>query len=202
MIQYISTNWLEIIGAVLSLLYLYLSINEKPTLWIFGFFSSALYIAVFFDSKLYADVSLQCYYLGVSIFGWLNWTTKKTTNKTQSPTQLKMGKIESTREWILYIVATLLIYLFYLLILKNLTDTDVPYADSAIGALSIIATWMLAKKKIENWILWIVTDALGAALYYYKGLHITTILFIIYTTMAYIGYKKWQKTLQEQENKQ
>lgn len=200
MTQYFLDNWLEMTGAVLSLLYLFFSINEKSALWLFGFLSSALYIAVFFDARLYADVSLQCYYLGVSIFGWINWTRKR-PDTTHTNTQLQVSKIIGTKKWTTYALATLLIYLIYLMVLLHLTDTDVPYADSIVGALSVIATWMLAKKKIENWLIWIAVDAFAAALYFYKGLHITAGLFIIYTVMAYIGYRKWQKTLLQQTNK-
>ena len=192
MTEYLFQNWVEIAGAVLSVIYLYLSIREKSALWIFGFISSLLYIFVFFESKLYADMSLSFYYLGVSIFGWITWQQK--TTQLQN-TKLHITRISGKKQLLQYVLGTLIAYLAYYLILQYLTDSTIPAADSVVGALSVIATWMLAKKKIENWLIWIVVDAFAAGLYFYKELYPTAILFVIYTVMAVVGYKQWKKTL-------
>lgn len=192
MTEYFFQNWVEIAGAVLSVIYLYLSIREKSALWIFGFISSLLYIFVFFESKLYADMSLSFYYLGVSIFGWITWQQK--TTQLQD-TKLHITRISGKKQLLQYVLGTLIAYLAYYLILQYLTDSTIPAADSVVGALSVIATWMLAKKKIENWLIWIVVDAFAAGLYFYKELYPTAILFVIYTVMAVVGYKQWKKTL-------
>ena len=192
MTEYFFQNWVEIAGAVLSVIYLYLSIREKSALWIFGFISSLLYIFVFFESKLYADMSLSFYYLGVSIFGWITWQQK--TTQLQD-TKLHITRISGKKQLLHYVLGTLIAYLAYYLILQYLTDSTIPAADSVVGALSVIATWMLAKKKIENWLIWIVVDAFAAGLYFYKELYPTAILFVIYTVMAVVGYKQWKKTL-------
>ena len=189
--DYITENWVEIAGAVLSLLYLYLSIREKSALWIFGFISSLLYIFVFFESKLYADMSLNFYYLGVSIYGWINWHRKIGQFKDSG---LHITRISGKEQILSYLFGTIFVYLAYYLVLEFLTDSTIPVADSVVGALSVIATWMLARKKIENWLVWIVVDAFAAGLYLYKGLYPTTILFIIYTIMAVVGYYQWKKT--------
>lgn len=189
--DYITENWVEIAGAVLSLLYLYLSIREKSALWIFGFISSVLYIFVFFESKLYADMSLNFYYLGVSIYGWINWHRKIGQFKDSG---LHITRISGKEQILSYLFGTIFVYLAYYLVLELLTDSTIPVADSVVGALSVIATWMLARKKIENWLVWIVVDAFAAGLYFYKGLYPTTILFIIYTIMAVVGYYQWKKT--------
>ena len=192
MTEYLFQNWVEIAGAVLSVIYLYLSIREKSALWIFGFISSLLYIFVFFESKLYADMSLSFYYLGVSIFGWITWQQK--TTQLQD-TKLHITRISGKKQLLQYVLGTLIAYLAYYLILQYLTDSTIPAADSVVGALSVIATWMLAKKKIENWLIWIVVDAFAAGLYFYKELYPTAILFVNYTVMAVVGYKQWKKTL-------
>lgn len=188
-VTYIQTNWIEIVGAVLSLIYLYLSINQKVSLWFFGIISSLFYIVVFFQSKLYADMSLQLYYVLISIYGWINWKTDRGTSNNLSATRA------SKRLWLNLIAVTLFIYFIYYLILTNFTDSTIPKADSLVGALSIIGTWMLARKYIENWIIWIVTDGLCIGLYLYKSLYPTAILFVIYTLMSVDGYWQWRKTL-------
>lgn len=188
--EYFINNWVEVVGAILSLIYLYLSIREKSALWVFGFLSSALYIFVFFESKLYADMSLNFYYLGVSIYGWINWHRK--TGK-EDDSVLPVTWITGKKQISEYVIGILAVYLAYYLVLEFLTDSPIPVADSIVGALSIIATWMLAKKKIENWLVWIVVDAFAAGLYFYKGLYPTAVLFIVYTIMAGVGYYQWKK---------
>ena len=161
MYNYLISNWVEITGTVLSLVYLYLSVKQNVWLWIFGFASSALYIAVFFQSKFYADMSLQVYYLVVSVYGFLHWT----------------------------------IWAVYYFVLSNFTDSDVAFPDSVTTALSIVATWMLARKILEHWLIWIFVDAFSALLYWHKELYFTMGLFAVYTIMAIVGYLRWRKDL-------
>lgn len=185
---YCQQNWIEIAGSILSLIYVYLSIKQKISLWIFGFLCSSLYVVVFWQNKFYADMSLQFYYLAVSVYGWINWE-----KGTQSPEHELPIRKTSLKEGFILGISALLIYFVYFYILKNFTDSPLPKSDSFTTALSIVATWMLARKMIDNWILWIIIDAVSASLYFYKEMNITAILFVIYTIMAIIGYFKWRK---------
>ena len=192
MINYIQTHWIEIVGAILSLIYLDLSIKQKVSLWFFGIISSVFYIVIFFQTKFYADMSLQFYYVFISIYGWLNWKRGNQGSGEELPTtQL------SKRLLLNLVVATGLIYIVYYLILSKFTDSTIPKADSLVGALSVVGTWMLAKKFIENWLVWIVADALCVGLYIYKGLFPTAILFIVYTVMSVVGYWQWRKRMKK-----
>jgi nicotinamide mononucleotide transporter len=188
MINYIRTNWIEIVGAILSLIYIYLSIKQKVSLWFFGIISSLFYIVIFFQSGFYADMSLQFYYVVISIYGWKLWDNGK-TNANEETAVSKISKII----WLKLIIATVLIYFIYYLILSKFTDSTIPKADSLVGALSIIGTWMLAKKMIENWFVWVIADALCIGLYIYKGLLPTALLFVVYTIMSVVGYSQWKK---------
>jgi len=190
-INYIQTNWIEIVGAILSLIYLYLSIQQKVSLWFFGIVSSMFYIVVFFQTKFYADMSLQFYYVVISIYGWINWKHPKAGKTSELPTT-QMSK----QLWLYLTVATAIIYFIYYFILKNYTDSVIPKSDSLVGALSVVGTWMLARKLIENWLIWIAADALCVGLYIYKELYPTAILFVIYTVMAGVGYWQWKRTIQ------
>jgi len=188
-LEYIKTNWIEIVGAILSLIYLYLSIKQKLSLWFFGIISSLFYIVIFFQTKFYADMSLQFYYVVISIYGWINWKHgDDVAGKEMPAAQL------TKRLFVNLCIATGLIYIIYYFILSRFTDSTIPKADSVVGALSIVGTWMLARKLIENWIVWIVADGLCVGLYFYKGLYPTAILFIIYTLMAAVGYWEWKKS--------
>ena len=192
--SYIYKNWVEIAGVVLSLIYLYLSIKQKVSLWIFGFLSSALYIVLFFRTKFYADMSLQFYYLVISVYGWINWKYGKAdtgnelpATKTNKRLALQLG------------ICSIVIYFIYYLILAKYTDSTIPKADSLVGMLSVIGTWMLARKLIENWLVWIVADGIATGLFFYKGLYLTSALFIVYTIMAIVGYLQWKKSIDTKE---
>lgn len=196
LINYLVDNWIEITGAVLSLIYLYLSIKEKIGLWIFGFLCSAFYIVVFFDSKFYADMSLQVYYLIMSVYGWIHWHRKSNTETSALP----ISQINKN-QYKIYGAAIIVVYAAYYFVLKRFTDSTIPITDSVVGALSVAATWMLAKKKIENWLLWIVADGLAVGLFIYKDLYPTAILFVVYTLMAVSGYFQWRKTMSNEKGK-
>ena len=187
---YLQANWIELLGSVLSIIYLYLSIKQKASLWIFGFLCSALYVVVFFQSKFYADMSLQFYYLGVSVFGWISWKAGKPENRKELPV-----KRTTPLSGVIILLIALILYFVYYFILTGYTDSPLPKADSFTTALSIVATWMLARKMIEHWWLWIIVDSVSAGLYFYKALYPTAILFVIYTIMAIIGYLQWKKSL-------
>jgi nicotinamide mononucleotide transporter len=190
-IAYLQANWIELAGSVLSIIYLYLSIKQRVSLWIFGFLCSLLYAIVFFQSKFYADMSLQFYYLGVSAFGWISWKAGKPENRKELPV-----KRTTPLSGAIILVIALVLYFLYYFILSEYTDSPLPKADAFTTALSIVATWMLARKMIEHWWLWIIVDSVSAGLYFYKALYPTAILFVIYTVMAIIGYRQWKKSLQ------
>lgn len=190
--SWIWANKIEVLGAILGLLYIFFSIRQHIFTWPTGLFTSLLYTVVFFQSGFYADMGLQVYYVAISIYGWYYWLKgdKNEDQKQQVPV------ISMPRQLILKsILATAAIYVFLLFILIRYTDSTVPIMDSLTTALSITATWMLAKKYIEHWLIWIFVDLVSTGLYIYKELWPTVILFLVYTIMAVLGYFEWKKTL-------
>ena len=174
-------------------MYIVLSIQQNISLWLIGFLSSVFYMVVFFNSKLYANMSLQFYYLIMSAYGWYMW--KKNRNIIHEPEK----KLHVTRISKILLIRCTFIGIFLLLILFRILDvfTDSPFPgwDSFTTMLSIIATWMLTRKYIDNWLLWIISDAISVGLYFYMKLYPTTILFFVYTIMAVVGFIEWRKTL-------
>ncbi|SHF83027.1 nicotinamide mononucleotide transporter [Mariniphaga anaerophila] len=189
-------NIIELLGAILGLLYIFFSIRQHILTWPTGLFTSLLYTVVFFQSGFYADMGLQVYYVAISIYGWYFWlkggAKKQVADKAGVPVKRTPKQI-----MVVGLPVTALIYIALVLILTNFTDSTVPYLDSLTTALSITATWMLAKKYIEHWLIWIFVDLLSAGLYVYKGLWPTVVLFIVYTVMAVLGYVEWRKHLSE-----
>ncbi|MEN8228613.1 MAG: nicotinamide riboside transporter PnuC [Bacteroidota bacterium] len=188
MISWLSTHYVEVLGVVFSVLYLLFSIRQNILLWPMGIISAVLYMMVFYQSKFYADMGLNGYYLIISIYGWILWRKPDSS----SGTTLKMSRIKWKLALIL-VVITALLFLVIGVILDRYTDSPIPYWDAFTTAVSFTATWMLARKILEHWILWIVVDAVSMGLYLYRGLYPTLILFAIYTTMAIIGYFEWKK---------
>ena len=193
MTSWISEQYIEILGVLFSLLYLYFSIRQNILLWPMGIISALLYMVVFFRSKFYADMGLNGYYLIVSVYGWIIW--KRGIDHTG--TELPVTRIRLKLALILVLV-TAAAFFGIGLILDRFTDSPIPYWDAFTTALSFTATWMLARKILEHWILWMIVDAVSMGLYLYRGLYPTLVLFAIYTAMAVIGFIQWKKTLQHQ----
>jgi len=188
--DWILSNYQEILGTITSLLYLYFSVNQNKLLWPLGFISSAIYAFVFFQSGIYADMGLQLYYMAISVYGWLLWVDMQ--NNSLGDSQIK--SILKTRYLIIWLsLVTLVIFLFLSRILIHFTNSTVPYFDAFVTALSITATWMLAKKSLEHWLVWILVDIISTGLYFYKEIYITILLYIIYTIFSIVGYVIWLK---------
>jgi len=189
MISWLGAHYVEILGVGFSILYLFFSIKQNILLWPLGIVSALLYMVVFFQSKFYADMGLNGYYVVISIYGWLLWRK----GSGEGGSKRKVSRLGRKNALILLLI-TAVAFAGIGLILDRFTDSPVPYWDAFTTAVSFTATWMLARKILEHWILWIIVDAVSMALYLYRGLYPTLFLFAIYTTMAVIGYMNWLRT--------
>ena len=183
-------NWVEITAAALGLIGIGLQIKQSHWYWLTSILMVSLYIYVFYQSKFYADMSFQFYYLIVSIYGWYLWLKKH--EKSDSGKQYSVNKLNG-KQLTLSILISFVLFIVIYYILKHFTDSPIPIGDAFTTALSITATWLLAKKYIESWLFWIVVDAVSTALYIIKGLYPTAILFSVLTTLAIVGYYEWRK---------
>ncbi|MDP4224612.1 MAG: nicotinamide riboside transporter PnuC, partial [Bacteroidota bacterium] len=166
-----------------------------------GIVTSAVYIVVFFTSKFYADMSLQGYYLVISVLGWYWWvrgTGRRAENGERGAgdgdVKLKVTRLQLKTGVILAVVFIIIFFIIWL-VLSKMTDSPVPAGDAFITSLSIIATWMLARKIYEHWFLWIVVDSVSSALFIIKDLYPTVVLYLIYLVMSFAGLREWRKSL-------
>ena len=195
MLDWIQSNYIEIIGAVTGLVYLYFSVMEKIWLWPVGIITSLFYVVVFYSSQLYADMGLNIYYLTVSIYGWSHWLQRKDNVTHES---IKISTLLAG-DWGIYLVITFFLTLVFASILIfipqkiGLKPSSVPWWDAFLTAGSVVATWMLARKVLEQWLWWIIIDMLSIGIFLYKGLYFTTGLFVANSIMAFIGYLRWKK---------
>jgi len=182
-------------GVIISLIYLYFSVKQIIWLWPFGLLSALFYIWIYFSSGLYADMGLQVYYVGISIYGWYQWTRKETRNSEKPELIVSHIKLNTG---IILLLVFLVLWLIISQLLIRFTNSEVPVMDALTTAGGIVATWMLARKILEHWILWIILDAISIGLYIYKGLFATVVLFTVYTLMAIVGYISWRKELHKE----
>jgi nicotinamide mononucleotide transporter len=189
-----SLHWIEVAGALLGVMYVFLSVKQNILTWLLGLLTSFLYIFVFFDSGFYADMTLQFYYVWISIYGWIIWAKGKPTDhgKEQLPVTITSKKLA-----LVLLIISFILWALIWFILKKFTNSPVPVGDSFITSLSIVATWMLARKKIEHWLVWIVVDIVSLILYIYKGLYPTVVLYAIYSIAAGWGYIEWRKDIKK-----
>ncbi len=195
-IEWITQNYIELIAAALGFLAISLQIKQNIWYWLVSIVMVSMYIYVYIDSKLYADMSLQVYYLVVSFYGWYYWQSggqKKKKDRQEAPV-IRAG----TRLRLILLGISIVLFFLIAWILIRFTDSDVPWWDAFTTALSFVATWMLARKYIENWLVWIVVDATSVGIYIYKGLYPTTVLFAALTILAVVGYYAWLKDLKKE----
>lgn len=194
-------SWVEWVGFFSALIYLYFSVNQKIWLWPMGIMSSLFYMVVFFNTHLYADMALQFYYFIVSILGWVLWRDKQIIEGKK-----KIQIVNTSRKvFVKLFVVFLLLYalLAYLLVwlppILHIASSDLPYWDAFTTAASFVATWMLTKKMIDQWLIWVVVDVVAMGMYIYKELYLTSILFFIYSAFAVWGYFFWLGDLKKEE---
>lgn len=182
-------DWIEVFAAVTGLLYVVLEIRQKRFMWVLGAISSLFFMAVFFSSALYAAMGLQVYYLFVSIYGWKKWGGNNSDPASASEVVVAMKPFPA----FISITISFLSYFIINWILENYTSDPNAELDSVVTVVSMLATYWITKKHIENWILWIFADAVAVYLYVQQGLYATTILYVIYIIAAVAGYIHWRK---------
>lgn len=190
-------SYLEMLAFASGIGYVCLAVRENIACWWVGIVNIFAMTILSYQSRLYADVGLQLVYLWLTIQGLYLW--QKNNKATSSDTILKVSKT-SIYEWKKLIITGLFFWVICIFLLKNYSNTDVAVWDSGVVVLSLVATWQTAHKKIENWIVWVITDLLYIGLYYYKALYLLMLLSVVYCILAVIGFYTWKKKLNNSES--
>jgi nicotinamide mononucleotide transporter len=180
-------TWLEIIAFVLSVATVALNIRVDPLGWPLAIVASLLYMLLFWKSRLYGDAGLQVFFAVVAAWGWWQWL-RGTDAEGHALRVRRLG----ANGRIGIVVAVAVAWPATALFLRRFTDTDVPWWDAFPTAASVVGQWLLGRKYVENWPAWIVVDIVGAALFAYKGLWLTTLLYAIFVVMAAFGWQRWR----------
>ena len=176
----------EWLGVLTALIYVFLATRGHRTCFIFGLISSIIFVEICFSDRLYFDTAINSYYIVMSVVGWINW--KSDSDEVQA---VSIGK----RNFLIYSLIGLGLSAVLGYITNSYTDASLPYIDAFTTVFAVIATWMLVRKMIENWIIWIVADAVSIFMYAYKDHWPISILFGVYTLIAIYGYYHWKKVL-------
>ncbi|WP_207424572.1 nicotinamide riboside transporter PnuC [Desertivirga brevis] len=185
--QFEETSWLEWLGIVTTLACIYLAAKEHILNWPVSIIACGAYSMLYYQYKLYGDSYLQIYFLITAIYGWVYWLRKK-QQKDKPVVSL------TSKEWLYTVFAITFFTIALSKYLDKFTDTDVPYADGFCTAMSFVAQFLMTRKVIQNWILWIIVDLCYVPLLLYKDLAFTALLYLILVGLAAKGYFEWKKT--------
>ncbi|MEW5914752.1 MAG: nicotinamide riboside transporter PnuC [Gemmatimonadota bacterium] len=179
---------LEIIAAAFGALAVYLAARENIWNWPTAIINVSLYTIVFFQSRLYADMGLQVVYLVLSIYGWYHWL-----HGGAQRTELKVSRASPR---LLIILALLVAAGSYTLgaTLASRTDAAIPYLDSALTVASLAAQWLMTRKVLENWLLWIALDIVYVPMFFARGLPATALLYSVFLVLAVLGFISWRRS--------
>jgi nicotinamide mononucleotide transporter len=183
----------EIASFVLALVMVVCSIKELHWSWPLAIASSALYFFVFKNSLLYGEAGLQVVFAALALWGWWQWLRK---GEDAQPA-LVIQRL-SSRGWWLVLIISALMWPSLALLLQHFTDTDVAWWDALPTALSLVGQALLGRKYIENWLVWLVVNAVSVALFVHKELWLTALLYALFTAMSVWGWRAWQRKLQLQ----
>lgn len=183
---------IEAIAVIFGLLSVWYAKKENLLVYPTGIVSVLIYVYICFFAGLYADMGINFFYFLMSVFGWYKWTRKDQTNHSIPITWCNW--------WIQISGVLAAIFFFFILryLLINFTDSTVPNIDALTTAIFIVAMWLMALKKIENWIYWIVGDLITIPMFFHKGLVLTSFQYTVFLILAVLGYLEWRNKINEQ----
>lgn len=185
-----SDRILEVVGLIIGLAYLYWEFRADWKVWVVGLIMPAISLFVYWNAGLYADFGIDIYYLLAALYGFWCWRwgsgqKSHTLPITHTPRPM----------WLCLSAVFVLIYAGIVYVLIHFTDSTVPYWDALNTSLSIIGMWMLARKWVEQWLVWLLVDAISTGLYIYKEIYFYAVLYFIYTIIAWFGYREWKRKM-------
>ena len=185
----LDTSWLEVVAVIFGILSVWFA--RKENIWVYptGIVNVLIYVYLCFFAGLYADMAINAFYFVMSVFGWYNWTRRVDNTHHVPISSLNM------KQWLFYVLLIMVAFGVIYYVLSNYTDSTVPVFDSFTTSLFIAGMWLMAIKKIENWLLWILGDLLVIPMFAMKGLAFTSVQYIVFLILAIMGYIEWRKRL-------
>jgi nicotinamide mononucleotide transporter len=170
---------------------------KKDNIWVFptGIINTAIYVYLLWKWSLLGDMMINFYYVIMSIYGWYHWTRKK-----EGIVEFPISRMNGTeRKWLLIIFTLTIIFVVVVYTIFDKFTHWTSYVDTLVTGIFFVGMWLMAKRKIENWILWIIGDVISIPMYFAKGYSFTSIQYLIFTIIAIYGYLEWKRILQEKK---
>ena len=188
MMEFLSSQWLDILTTILGLIYIWLEYRAHIALWVIGVIMPALDIVLYWQHGLYGDAGMACYYTFAALYGFYVWKFVKTRKKKEPLPIIFMPRRQYLPTIVFFFVAWAAVYY----VLVTWTDSTVLLLDSFTNALSFVGLWALARKYVEQWVFWMVVDGVCTFLYIKKGIPFKAMLYGLYVVIAIAGYLKWR----------
>lgn len=179
---------IEGVAAAFGVVSVYLSTRENIWSWPTAIVNVGLYIFVFLGARLYADMGLQVVYLVLSVYGWYEWL-----HGGEHRGALHVSRA-TPRIWLWLAVIDVLAWLLLATLLRRYTNASLPWIDSLLTTTSLMAQWMMTRKIVENWVVWIAVDIVYIPMYVFKDLYLTAVLYAIFLVLAFMGLRDWRRT--------
>lgn len=185
-----ASSRLELLAVVLALAMVGFNIRELHWGWPLAIVSSLLYFGLFARSKLYGDAALQIFFAGMALWGWWCWLR----GHRPDGSTLRVARLSTRGSWAV-VAACAVLWPALALFLDHYTDTDVPWWDAFPTAVSLVGQYLLGRKYIENWLVWGVVNTVSVGLFAYKGLWLTTLLYLLFIALSWMGWLAWKRRL-------
>ena len=189
--NYFAQNWIEITAVIFAILYLVLAVKQNIFCWFFGILSSILYFFIMRSAGLYMEAYLQIFYVCMGFYGWSQWR-KGLRNESSF-----IVNTWSSSQHFLSVSMILLLSIISGSLLSSFTNAVMPFWDALVTWGAVVATYMVAKKLLENWLYWLVIDSISILLFISRDLWLTALLFGFYIVIIIFGYRSWHKILKE-----
>jgi nicotinamide mononucleotide transporter len=186
--QLLQNSLLELLAVVFAVAYLILAVRENSLCWYAAGISTLIFLFIFWDVKLYMESGLQIYYLAMAFYGWYQWRDAQTETAS-----LQVSKWSARQHVVALALIATLTYVSGSL-LNSGTDANLPFLDSFTTWASVVTTFMVARKILENWIYWLVIDSVSIYLYLDRELYFTSLLFAIYIVIIFFGWFAWNRS--------
>ncbi|HNV50703.1 MAG: nicotinamide riboside transporter PnuC [Bacteroidales bacterium] len=192
----LQSTWLEGVAVIFGLLSVWYAKKANILVYPTGIISVLIYVYICYHAGIYADMGINFFYFLVSVFGWYKWTRKDSSNK-----ELAISRCSLLHHFI-WVLLTIISFLILQYILRHYTDSTIPYIDSFTTAIFITGMGLMALKKVENWIYWIIGDLVSVPLYFHKELVLTSFQYFVFLILAVLGYIEWKRILKQSEVEQ
>lgn len=185
-----NTTWLEFIAVICGITSVIFSRMENILVYPIGMINTSIFVYLYLTHGLYADASVNLFYTIMSVIGWFMWSAKKNGHA-------KLIITKSTgQDWVITLLIFIGCWAILFILLKKFTDSTVPSADAFVSGAAAVGMWLMNKKKLENWIWWIITNLASIPLNFYKHLAFTSFQYLVFLILAIMGYISWSKKIQ------